>query len=85
MDNLFNFRYIAMVSLQHQRSTTNLDNLTTKLKTLTILKNAFALIDGIANTFTLDKLKDGTNQAEGVGIRVFENGATQYLNNLNNI
>ena len=29
----------------------------------------------------IGQLKDGTNKAEGVGIRVWESGSTQYLNN----
>ena len=32
----------------------------------------------------IGQLKDGTNEAEGVGIYVWENGTTQYLNNINN-
>ena len=33
----------------------------------------------------IGQLKAGTNKAEGVGIRVFSSGGTQYLNNLNNL
>ena len=33
----------------------------------------------------IGQLKDGTDEAEGVGIRVYSFGSTQYLNNINNI
>ena len=33
----------------------------------------------------IGQLKAGTNQAEGLGIRVYSIGDTQYLNNLNNL
>ena len=59
---------------QHNYKTKDTENITEYIHTYTIQDKYIYF----------GQLKDGTNQAEGVGIRVWSNGTTQYLYNKNN-